>query len=277
MNTGAIEKAQSLYQLGRAYMETGDFDNAQRTLELAYDLDNINEDALIALGNLYHMKGESHKSIGLYKKALEINPDNVAVLKALGVLYYKLHLYNEAEESLKKLLEHPLKKDKDTYYVYNSLGKIYKSKKMFANAMEYFNKASLTDDVEIKFDSLIETADSALLADKPAMSIFSKIENAIALKPESYEARVLLSKALLKDGSISSREKAEDEIRTVIKLAKKPEVLSKAYTIRGIIYFKEGFYKKAIDDFNAALDFDPANSEAFQNKSAAAQQLESEL
>ncbi|MDH4200090.1 MAG: tetratricopeptide repeat protein [Spirochaetia bacterium] len=277
INTGSIEKAQTFYQLGRAYMESGSFDNARHYLEEAYSLDSVNEDALIALGNLYHMKGESHKTIGLYKKALDINPDNVAVLKALGILYFDLHLFSEAEDTFKRVLEHPLKKDKDTYFVYNSLGKIYKSKKMYQNAITYFQKAAITDDAAIQFEALMEIADCSLLADKPAAGVFSKIEKAIALKPESYEARVMLARALIKDGSASSRDRAEEEIKTVIDMAKKPEVLSRAYTIRGIIYFKQGFYKKAIDDFNAALDFDPSNSEAFQNKSAASQQLESEL
>lgn len=277
INTGSIEKAQTMYQLGRAYMETGDFENGQRALETAYSLDNVNEDALIALGNLYHMKGESHKTIGLYKKALDINPDNVAILKALGILYFDLHLYNEAEDTFKKVLEHPLKKDKDVYFVYNSLGKIYKSKKMYDNAIRYFEKSVMADDAAIKFEALMEITDCSLLEDKPAAGLFSKIEKAIALKPESYEARVMLARALIKDGSASSRDRAEEEIKTVIELAKKPEILSKAYTLRGILYYKQGFYKKSIDDFNAALDFDPSNSEAFQNKGAAAQQLESEL
>jgi tetratricopeptide (TPR) repeat protein len=277
INTGTIEKAQTLYQLGRAYMESGDFDNGQKALESAYSLDEVNEDALIALGNLYHMKGESHKTIGLYKKALNINPDNVAILKALGILYFDLHLYNEAEDTFKKVLEHPLKKDRDTYFVYNSLGKIYKSKRMYENAIRYFEKSAMTEDAAIKFEALMEITDCSLLEDKPAAGVFTKIEKAIALKPDSYEARVMLAKALIKDGSASSRDRAEEEIKTVIDLEKKPEVLSKAYTLRGIIYYKQGFYKRAIDDFNAALEFDLSNSEAFQNKGAAAQKLESEL
>jgi|GEM_PF-1539388 len=277
ISKGSVEKAQALYQLGRAYMEAGDFDSGQRALENAYALDNVNEDALIALGNLYHMKGESHKTIGLYKKALDINPDNVAILKALGILYFDLHMYNEAEDTFKKVLEHPLKKDRDVYFVYNSLGKIYKSKRMYEHAIRYFEKSVLADDAALKFEALMEISDCSLLEDKPAAGVFSKIEKAIALKPESYEARVMLAKALIKDGSASSRDRAEEEIKTVIDFEKKPEVLSRAFTLRGIIYFKEGFYKKAIDDFNAALDFDPSNSEAFQNKGAAAQKLESEL
>lgn len=277
LNTGTIEKAQTYYQLGRAYMETGDFRNAEKYLQLAYSMDNVNEDALIALGNLYYMKGESHKTIDLYKKALNINPDNVAILKALGVLYFNLHLYSEAEDTFKKVLDHPLRKDKDVYVVYNSLGKIYKEKKMYDNALTYFKKAALTTDEDIQFDALMEIADCSLQADKPAVSVFSDIEKAIAIKPDSYEARVMLAKALMKDGSASSRDRAEEEVKTVIEMEKKPDVLSKAYTLRGILFYKEGFYKKAIDDFNAALELDPSNSEAFQNKTAAASQLDSEM
>ncbi|MDH4261668.1 MAG: tetratricopeptide repeat protein [Spirochaetia bacterium] len=277
ITTGTIEKSQALYQLGRAYMESGDFENGQKALESAYSLDEVNEDALIALGNLYHMKGESHKTIGLYKKALNINPDNVAILKALGILYFDLHMYNESEDTFKKVLEHPLKKDKDTYFVYNSLGKIYKTKRMYENAIRYFEKSAMSEDASIKFEALMEISDCSLLEDKPAAGVFSKIEKAIALKPDSYEARIMLAKALIKDGSASSRDRAEEEIKTVIDLERKPEVLSKAYTLRGIIYYKQGFYKRAIDDFNAALEYDPSNSEAFQNKGTAAQKLESEL
>jgi tetratricopeptide (TPR) repeat protein len=278
MNTSVRteDRAEALFNLGQVYMQIGDYENSRKALEASNELNSGNEDSLIALGNLYHVQGDSHKSIDLYKKALRINPDSVPVLKALGILYYKLQLFTEAEQILRSLLSHPLKKEDDVSFVYQALGKIYKKRGQYDDAIRNFEKSLSSDNTDFQYESLIEISDSILKANKPSETAYEYIQKSIALKPKEYEARILLARALIKEGSIISREKAEEELTLVTELAKNPEVLSNAFALRGIMFFKEGFYLKAMDDFNLALEYNPSNQEAFNNKKATSQMIETQ-
>lgn len=271
-----LDRSHALYNLGNVYMEIGDYDSSKKALEKAHNLDSVNEGTLLALGNLYHLQGDSHKTIDLYKEALKINPDATAILKALGILYYKLGLYSEAEGAFLRLEAHSGKKGEDSVFIHHAMGKIRKKRKDYGEALNYFNKALVTTDIDMKFNVLMDKADTILLADMPSIEALEALEKAISLKPESYEVRLLLARALVHEGSVSARQRAEEELSSVVQLASEPSLLSKAYTLRGIIFYKQGFYLKSLDDFNTALEFDPANEEAFQNKKAASMRLESQ-
>jgi len=269
------EKANALYNLGKVYTELGDFENGKKALELSFQLDNTNSQALISLGNLHYANGEGHKAIGLYKQALKNNPDDVVLLKGLSNLYINLKLYVEAEEALGRLLEHPLKNDLDTYWAYISLGKIEKQRKNFDRAVEYFEKVVKSGNSDYTYEGLIELSDSLLKADRPASAAYTYIEKAVAIKPDQFEARLLLSKAYIKDGSLSATERAEEELETIVNMARDPVLLSKAHTLRGVLYHKQGISLKALEEFKLALDFDPTNQEAFLNRKSIQRYLDS--
>ncbi len=274
--TRSFDRSRALYNLGKVYTEIGDYKNAEDTLSKARQIDYTNEDILLTLGNLYHLEGDSHRTIELYREALKVNPDSVPILKALGVLYYKLQLYTEAEQTFRRLVSHPLKNEEDVHFAYHAIGKILKSRGKFDDAITYFEKSNKSSDMEMQFNSLLEMADCYLEANRPSLFAIEALEKAISLQPARYEARTLLARALMRDGAASARQRAEEELSMVIELARDPHLLSRAHTLRGIIYYTEGFYLRSIDDFNIALEFDPANQEAFQNKKAAAQKIENE-
>ncbi|MDH5721602.1 MAG: tetratricopeptide repeat protein [Spirochaetia bacterium] len=276
-STQTLEKADALYNLGKVYTEIKDWESAQDALERSYKLNRIDENALIALGNLYFKKGNGHNAIELYKQALRINPDNLNVLKAQSQLYLDLGLLTEAELSLKNLLEHPLKSKEFVDDAYFKLGEISYKRKAYDTAITYFERSAKAPDLEMQYASYLYIAECMIETQKPSVITLENIEKGIALKPRDLNARLLRVRALLKDGGISSQEKAEEELTTIIETGETPSLLSKALTFRGIIHYKQGLYSKALDDFNRAVELDPSNTQAFENKRITAERLEREL
>ena len=64
--------------------------------------DPKNYDALVGLGNLYFDAGQTEKSIEMYQKALEINPDDANVRTDMGTMYRKIGKVDEAIEAFRK-------------------------------------------------------------------------------------------------------------------------------------------------------------------------------
>lgn len=274
VSTRTAEKADALYNLGRIYIELRLYDKAEEALRKSYNLNPGREEALIALGQTFISQGQGHKAISLYREALKLNPDNLALLKALGGLYLDLGLLTESEITLKKLIEHPLKKEDDVLFAYEALGDIYAKRKSYDTAIKYYQRLVNSGDADYAFSAHMKIARAALDAEKPSAVALEHLEKAISMKPDNQESRLLLAKVLLYEGSMVSRERAEEELTALVTTSSEPLLLSKAHTMRGIIFYKRGHYVKALDDFNRALELDPSNTSAFQNKKAAAARLE---
>lgn len=91
--------------LGLAYLELGEIDNAiaefEKTLEIKPDFSI----ALNNLGNALKAKGNYHDAISSYLKSLRINGDDENIYFNLGNAYKKLGKFAEAEESYKNILK----------------------------------------------------------------------------------------------------------------------------------------------------------------------------
>ncbi|HNL08918.1 MAG TPA: tetratricopeptide repeat protein [Turneriella sp.] len=268
------EKAQAMYNLGKVYVALRDFRNAEKALETAYQLDMLNEDALVLLGEAYVQTGQAHKSVTLFKEALRLNPDNLKVLRGQAQLYLNIGELTEAEAALKRLAEHPNRRADDAYFAAQMLGDLYMKRKAYDTAMQYYEKASQSTDANLKYTTLLSQADAMLLSDRPAQMVYPLLNQAIALRPNADEARMLLARALMREGTISSQDRAIEELRAVTTDVRSVPLASKAYTLMGIIWYKQGQLNRSLDAFNRALELDPANGEAFQNRRAVSDRLE---
>ncbi len=268
------EKAQAMYNLGKVYAALRDWKNAEKALERAYELDMMNEDALVLLGDAYVQGGQAHKAVTLYKEALRLNPDNLKVLKGQAQLYLNLGELTEAEASLKRLTDHPNRRAEDAYYASQMLGDLYMKRKAYDTAIQYYEKAQQSTDAELKYTTLLAQSEAMLASDRPAQMVYPLLKQAIGLKPEADEARFLLARALMREGTIQSQERAIEELRAVTEEVRSVPLASKAFTLMGIIWYKQGQLNRSLDAFNRALELDPANGEAFQNRRAVADRLE---
>lgn len=268
------DKARALYNLGKVYVGLRDFKNAEKALEGSYQLDMMNEDALVLLADAYVANGQGHKAVTLYKESLKINPDNLKVLKGQAQFYLNLGELTEAEVSLKRLMEHPNRRAEDSYFAAQGLGDLYMKRKAYDTAMQYYEKASGSSDANLKYNTLLSQADAMLQSERPVQMIYPILMQAIQLRPTADEARFMLARALMREGTISSQDKAIDELRAITSEVRSVPLASKAHTLMGIIYYKQGQLNRSLDAFNRALELDPANSEAFQNRRSVSDRLE---
>lgn len=72
------------FQLSRALMRLGRFDEAQKHLETAVDLDPNYADAHVLLGDVYRQQGELDKALAVYKRALELKPDMQGIAASIA-------------------------------------------------------------------------------------------------------------------------------------------------------------------------------------------------
>ncbi|MES0488863.1 MAG: tetratricopeptide repeat protein [Leptospirales bacterium] len=275
LSTGKLEKANAYYNLGRVYYEIGNYKDATYALEKAYALDSKNTEFITLLGKVYAEAGHPHKSIHLYKKELSDNPDNIDLKLALGNLYYTEGLYMQAEQEYEGVVSQDEADSKIKYMALFNLGKIYQNQKLYDKAIALFGRAEKKADANQQYNILLAITETKLAADYPGSSTFEDLQKAISLRQPAFRARYLLARAYLKDGSMQSIESAEEELTAIVEMADDPVLLSKCFTLRGTIYYKQGFANKAITDFNLALEHDPSNSTAFQNKQAAENMIES--
>lgn len=270
----SADRLHALYNLSFAYFQLQDWDKAEQQLEKLRQIEPNHEEGINLLGNVFRQRGENEKAISLYKKAIQLNPENSIIRFTLSKMYLDLGLLNETESELKLILDSPMSTAKDKYQVFAMMGEIYRIRKSYSTALSYFEKIEAAPDLKLRFDSALKQAETMLAADMPATMALQKIERAIALDPASENARLILASALMKKGTLNARQRAEEELSGLIKVTQDPFYLSQAHTLRGILNYKNGIFNRALDDFSRALEYDPTNEQAFKNKRAAALRLE---
>lgn len=91
------------YYRGRISLEMGRYQEAEKALAKALELNNSLEPALFDLGTLYQVTDRPAKAVETYKKLLEFYPDNMATKERLVNLYLKLGLKEKAEQEMQEI------------------------------------------------------------------------------------------------------------------------------------------------------------------------------
>ncbi len=269
--------------LGIAYFYKGDYDNAQKNYQLAYDLAlkrRIPEDADLAsyiqnIGIIHAQKGEYEQAEKAFTTSLSINekfrgandPElsmnnlNVGRLKALlNKDTEALTYYNKAEEILLKNAEagHPY-----FIYVYSNKGQTYVHMADYEKAIIYFNKA-------------LALAGETLDASHPQiLSLYMNIGYVYEKKNDFNNALKYYLLSIPNDEQNSSLIKTYSNLASLYNSLKNPakadEYYRKALTLaesvlevdhpeRGLLYTRYGYFllsngieKGELDYFNKAL------------------------
>jgi len=91
----------------------------------------------ISYYDLFHHTRSRGNTKEMFKKSIELSPEDYIVYVQLGAFYHAQHKLESAEKMLKKAVE--LDSENDIAYV--GLGMVYKEQKKFKNAEEMFKKA----------------------------------------------------------------------------------------------------------------------------------------
>ena len=268
------EKARVYYLLGEVHFSLGEEEKAESFLKRAISLDSSQVDYFLSLAKLYEEKEEPHKALKTYKEARILHPEDPKLWKALANFYIQRGMLLEGEELLKKLILNPKTPEKDRKEAYFFLGEIYKKRKSYENAKEYYKKALGIEDPRMLYHLYLSLAEVSLEVQGGFSESISYIEKALSLDPRDNRARLLLARAYYIQGDLSSLEESEKVLTEVIETEKDPILLSSALTLRGMVYYKQGSYYRALEDFNRALELNPSNEEAFFNKKATIKAIE---
>lgn len=292
-----------LFPLADLYYEEGDLGNAELILKRIVSRtgsDSYTETALVNLGIILDDMERYAEAIDLYSKALAINPENenayyhlgisyknagkavmaiqtwkralmnnsgsVKIKKALGDFYMEKGYKNEAAD----IYEQIVKSNPDDYKSKLSLASIYIDKKNYDSAKGVLNNIlNNSNDAGILKLAHQKLAVLYLLGYSDNTKAKEEAYRATYMDSDDMEGRIVLARVLLESGSLIDREKAIEELLVIVRSEVKPEIASTAYNYLGIAYYKNAEFRKALAEFQNAIDMDPSLTEAYENKRAA--------
>jgi len=135
--------------IGHTYLAKGMYNLALRSYEryLASPLSEVRKaEAHFYLGKLYYLKDDYEKAIQECQQALELNPKLIEAHWILGLTFDKKEMFDQAESevlTIRELIEKTKTEELKTHY-YHLLGELSLSKGLYQQALEYFEKATVT-------------------------------------------------------------------------------------------------------------------------------------
>ncbi len=135
------EFSRPYYELGHLYLKKQNWLSAASAFKLALKNDKKNPFYMNSLAFSYVQLEQYSSAVKLYKRAIEINPDNewtAVVAQALAAIFYKIE--NDYEAAI-ATLEYALTLTKDKGSIYTLFGDIYFDGGSMDMAINYYNKA----------------------------------------------------------------------------------------------------------------------------------------
>lgn len=212
---------------------------------------------LIAEGLKALERGDETAAIALFKKALELNPDDATAHTYLGIFADRAGNLAEAERHFAAAaVNDPSSPSARNNYgaILLKLGRLPEAASQFENSLR-LNKdqpSALANLAQIRFSS--GTPDDL----RTARQLF---ERAYALAPDLELARAIIVAALrLKDREAAARYYPEYAARLAGAGSQSTGAASRAEL--GSALFEAGLYKEAIAELDAAVGAEPSNTEA---------------
>jgi tetratricopeptide (TPR) repeat protein len=180
----ALAAPQENLERGRAFLNSGNINDAIATLSTAATTDPKLHEAYNLLGVAYEAKGMRQRAFESFEKALKADNDNAEYLNNLGYLHFKNGDYDKASKYLKRAV----KTAPNTQRYWNNLGLVQAQRTKWDDAYECFAHAVG------EFEGHINVANrsQAMGHDKTAIK---HLEQARALRPATAE--ILLRLAVL--------------------------------------------------------------------------------
>jgi tetratricopeptide (TPR) repeat protein len=162
-----------LVALATAYSKLEQWDNLSEIAHLIETEHTENPLGPYYQGLSLQAKGETEKSIEVFRHALELQPGAIEVLVALAKSYF---IANQPDQAI-QLVEQVVKKNPEHFRAINLLGEIYLSQKRFSEAEDNFRKAiAVQDKWSVPYQNLVKVK---LLQDKQ--------EEALSVLKEGFE------------------------------------------------------------------------------------------
>jgi putative PEP-CTERM system TPR-repeat lipoprotein len=212
---------------------------------------------LLIQGNAYLNLEENDKAIGHYKKALAIAPDDIGILTNIAYFYFITKDEAQMQSTVAKLSELA----PEDFRVLHLEGQILKSKKVFNQAHEYFERAyqANPEDPVIK-RSLV----SSLIQQQDYIRAQTIVEEILEQSPDDPFALLYKGRLLRENQAGDDYEAVFEELN--LSLAAIPEQIKKErdelLIIRAVASYLNEDFGRAVREFEAFLAKRPNNVKA---------------
>lgn len=189
--------------LGMIYQKKKDYTQAIQMYQKALQLEPSNVDALSALGSCQTASGDMAGAAISYEQAVMMNPSAIAELKELGEIYLRMGKEQEGIKVFKKYVE----KDASDSAVVKILGKKLYERKEYAEAVKYL--AYLGEDTPPDYLMMYSEACFNSGKFKDATNVLESVKSGNKIKGAIlYQVYKMLAEAYEKDSNHTQASKA---------------------------------------------------------------------
>jgi tetratricopeptide (TPR) repeat protein len=100
-----INEFEVTLRFGLAAFKLQNYDEAYKSLVIAFTMNEDNFELCYNLGYLEYLKKNYEKALAFFRRAQSLNPEHVQTIRFLGHSYFRNRQYNEASEELRKAIE----------------------------------------------------------------------------------------------------------------------------------------------------------------------------
>lgn len=278
--------------VGKFFEKLKMYDSAQKVYKEAIEKTVHSEHFYNKIGDLALQNHAIETTVECYRKVLEANPLNRAVLVKLATIlqtyfpenteeaidcyekllefdidtaqiYYELgHLYMSKEDKLNSISAFKLavEKEPENPFFNNSLGYAYARAELYDDAIEHYQKAiSLNPDAE--WTSIVCQALGSIYAENKGNieAAVSTYQAGIILDPKNYDLYIALGDIHMADYDLDKAIKAYCDAITL-----NPEE-ARAYSKVGIALWEKDYLEEALVAYHKAVELNPENEYAQNN------------
>jgi tetratricopeptide (TPR) repeat protein len=263
---GDTNTENALVNLGIILDDMERYQEAIEKFEKAISYNSKNDNAYYNLGIAYKNAGQASRALESFRRATVLNPSETKYKEVIGDYYFENGYNLEASREYEDLL----KNNPYQHKVRIKLADVYYRQKEYElaekNLAHVLNNSKSGEEIKIAHRKL-----ALVYSEGDSKNKTLALESAYKgshIDPDDMESRLVLAKVLIESNSAIDREKAIDELTSIIRSEVKPKTMAKAYNYLGLCYYKNNEFKKAIANFQNALDLDPSLTEAYENKRA---------
>lgn len=240
--------------LEEAHLEynNSNFSNSLELYKKVLEIEPNNEEALTNLGVVSKALGNHKEAIEYYIKSIKVNPHSALTYNNLGNAFKAIKDYKRAILAFSDCI----KRDPKNSNAYNNLGMVYESTGDNAKAIIAYKEAVKIDP---KFSKAVNNIGVVLYKQKKYEEAIGIFKIALKIDPKYYE---LYSNI----GACYNKLKKYDEAIEALDIAiEKNPKNGGAYTNLGNVYNKLFDYKTAVKLHEKSIELEPNGSNAYSN------------
>lgn len=238
--------------LGMAYLDQGDLDNARHHFAICVELDPNYAQALNNLGSVYSRKGDAEQALCYYKLAAERKPNYTQALYNIARQYHVLNQTNNALNYYQQVLYI----DANYAPALNNAALLCQQNKAYDQALHLFR---LLLKINPNNPDALASIGIIYYQQDNTTAAIDTLHQALILQPNHSPSHINLGAIYIKQKKLQL---AEQHFKQAL-IGDSNNAT--AHNNLGVVYRRQKKYAQAIDHFQTALKLDPNNKSARQN------------